>query len=146
MKAIIRPVKQEDELPLRRLIMKFLKETEQGGGDFLPTLDNAAAFTAQALEGTRVGDPCVVAEEDGKLVGFMIARGIFMPGMQLRHKSIRSWGTYVLPSHRSQGIGISLLMIVGRMAKWAGYERFVGMTKGNDYEDHALGIANRVPG
>jgi GNAT superfamily N-acetyltransferase len=146
MSVVFRPMKPEDAQPVRKLIMKFLKETYADGADFPATLENSAAFTAYALAGAAEGDPCIVADEDGKLVGFIIARGVTMPGMTMRYKTLRSWGTYVLPEYRSKGYGISMLVIVGRMAKWAGYERFVGLTRGNNYEEHALYVANKVPG
>ncbi len=139
-------MRPEDEVPLRRLVMKYLKETYDAGGDFPPTLENAAAFAQYGIEGAAAGDPCLVADVDGKLVGFLNARGIHFPGMTTRHKTIRTWGTFMLPDYRSKGVAGMLLIVAGRMAKQAGYSRVLGMTHGSDYQEHALSIANRFPG
>lgn len=145
---LIRFMRSDDELPVRRLVMRYLKETFEQGGDFPPTLENAAAFTAQAIDGGAVGDPCLVATDGpaGAVVGFVAARGIHFPGMTTRHKTVRSWGTYVLPEHRSKGVAVSLFITAGRVARVAGYTRFLGMTHGSGYEQHALGVVDRIPG
>lgn len=135
-----------DERALRRLAMNYLKDTYAGGGDYPPTLENAATMTAHALEGAAMGDPCLVAADDDKVVGFIVARGVEFPGMTARHKTIRSWGTYVVPEHRGGGTAASLFIVAGRLARIKGYTRFMGMTFGTDYEAHALGSVNRIPG
>lgn len=145
---LIRFMRSEDERDVRRLVMRYLKETFDAGGDFPPTLENAAAFTQQAIDGAAVGDPCLVATDGpaGPAVGFVAARGIHFPGMTVRHKTVRSWGTFVLPEHRSKGVAVSLFITAGRVARMAGYDRFIGMTHGSDYENHAIGVVARIPG
>jgi GNAT superfamily N-acetyltransferase len=142
----VRMIQSGDGEQLWQLVMAYLKETWGQGGDFPPTLSNATAFTVYAIEGAAAGDPCLVAEDDGKLIGFCFARGIEMPTMETRHRSIRSWGTYIAPEYRSKGVGVSLFIVAGRMARIAGYTRFIGMTVGTDYEKHALGVVDRIPG
>ena len=143
----VRMIGKGDGEQLWQLVMAYLKETYGAGGDFPPTLNNATAFTVFAIEGAAVGDPCLVAEADGELIGFCFARGIEMlPGMEARHRSIRSWGTYIVPAWRAKGVGVSLFIVAGRMARLAGYTRFIGMTMGSDYEKHAVGVVDRIPG
>src|SRR5438046_1162334 len=111
----VRMIQQGDGEQLWALVMAYLRETYGAGGDFPPTLNNATAFTVFAIEGAAVGDPCLVAEADGKLIGFCFARGIeVMPGMEMRHRSIRSWGTYIVPDQRAHGVGVSLFIVAGR--------------------------------
>lgn len=142
----IRKMRPDDERALQKLCMRYLRDTYAGGGDFPPTLENAAVMTAHALEGAAVGDPCILAEDAGTVVGFVIARGVEFPGMTSRHKTIRSWGTYVKPEYRSQGTAVSMFIIAGRLARIVGYTRFMGFTHGTDYEQHAIGVVNRIPG
>lgn len=143
---IVKFINQVDPRAVRRLMLAYLRETHDQGGDFPPTLENAAAFVQHALEGVEAGDPCLAIEADGKVVGFHVARGVHFPGMTTRHKTIRSWGTYVLPEYRSRGYAVTLLIVSGRMAKVRGYTRFLGMTHGTAYEKHALGVVDRLPG
>jgi len=142
----IRLMKAEDERPLRKLVIRYLKETFDGGGDILPTLENAAGSVKYALDGAAVGDPCIVAEDDDKIVGYIICRGVSFPGITTRYKTIRSWGTYIKPEYRRQGTAIVLLTAACRLARFAGYDRFMGFTFGTDYEKHASGLVNRVSG
>jgi GNAT superfamily N-acetyltransferase len=142
----IRTITTGDGHQLWSLVLEYLKETYADGGEFPPTLENATRFALFGIEGAASGDPCIVAEEDGKLVGFVFARGIDLGGMESRHKTIRSWGTYIEPAYRSKGIAVSLFIVAGRLARIAGYTRFLGMTIGTGYEEHALGVVNRIPG
>lgn len=142
----IRVIQKGDGDQLWNLVMAYLKETYEGGADFLPTLTNATTFTLFALEGAAVGDPCLVAEDNDRLIGFCLARGIDFYGCEMRHKTIRTHGTYVLPEYREKDVAQALLLTAGHMAKLAGYDRFMGMTVGHDYEKHALGVGRRFPG
>lgn len=142
----IRLIKQGDGEQLWQLIMAYLKETDANDGDFLPTLENATAFTIFAIQGAAVGDPCVVAEDNGKLVGFCLIRGIEMPGFQLRRRAARTWGTYVLPSHRQSGIAGKMVLVTARMSKMIGYECYIGMVMNSAHADHMLRLVERYPG
>lgn len=142
----IRSITAGDGPQLWALVMEYLTATYADGGEFPPTLQNATLFSLFGIEGAAAGDPCIVAEADGKLVGFVFARGIDLGGMESRHKTIRSWGTYITPEYRSKGIAVSLFIVAGRLARLAGYTRFLGMTIGTGYEEHALGVVNRIPG
>jgi L-amino acid N-acyltransferase YncA len=146
LKMIVRYVKPEDAKPLRRLVMHYLRDTYAEGGDFPPTLDNAAAFTKHAVDGAKEGDPCIVGELDGKIIGFVMARGLHFPGMQTRDNTIRSWGSYVEPEYRRHGYGITLYMMMARLARAAGYTRLLGMTHGTNYEENTLRAIKTITG
>lgn len=145
---LIRFMRSDDTPVVQLLLMCYLKETYDGGGDFPPTMENAEAFANIALEGAGLQDPCLVATDgpQGAIVGFVIARGIDTGGMTTRCKTIRSWGTYVVPEFRTKGVAVSLFITAGRIARIAGYDRFIGMTHGSEYENHAMGVVNRIPG
>src|SRR6266481_6047120 len=97
----LRMIKPTDEVALRRLVLKYIQATFDEGGDFAPTLDNAAGFTTLYIEGAQLNDPCIVAVDDEKIIGFHVARGIDMPyGLTPTKRTVRSWGTYVLPAYR----------------------------------------------
>lgn len=143
----IRFVRADDERQTKRLIVRYLKETFEQGGDFPPTLENAQAFFDHAVEGAECGDPCLVAEGDeGRILGFVMARGLDFPGMQTRDHTIRSWGSYVLPEHRGERIAIKLFMVMGRVAKNKGYTRILGMTHGTGHADNAMKVAKSIVG
>lgn len=144
---VIRFMKPEDERGIRRIVMKYLRETYEQGGDFPPTLENAAAFTQHGIQGAAEGDPCIVAVEDnGKIVGFVMARGVFFPGMETRDITIRSWGSYVLPECRGKRYAIQLFMVMGRLAKQKGYTRLLGFTHGTDYAENAIRVVKSIAG
>jgi predicted N-acetyltransferase YhbS len=143
---IIRLMKPEDARPLRTLVMRYLRDTFNQGGDFPPTLENATNFVQHGIQGAAEGDPCLVAEDDGKLVGFVMARGVFFPGMTTRDNTIRSWGSFVLPEYRGQKIAIKLFMVLGRLARQKGYTRVLGFTHGTDYAENGLRVIKAIAG
>lgn len=142
----IRFVQPSDERQVKRLIMRYLKDTYSQGGDFPATLENAQAFFDHAVEGAQCGDPCLVAEDDGKIAGFVMARGVLFPGMQTRDITLRSWGTFVLPEYRGQRVAIKLFMVMGRVAKNKGYTRILGFTHGTGYEEKAMMVVKSLVG
>lgn len=138
MAMVIRLARPDDEKFLRRLIMRYLKETFEQGGDFPATLENAAAFTQYAIQGAAEGDPCLVADVDGVVVGFVVARGVNFPGLTTRDRTVRSWGSYVHPDHRRHSYAVKLFVVAARLAAAAGYTRFLGITHGSNYEENGL--------
>lgn len=142
----IRFVQPSDERQVKRLIIRYLKDTYAQGGDFPATLENAQAFFDHAVEGTQCGDPCLVAEDESKIIGFVMARGVHFPGMQTRDKTLRSWGTYTIPEVRGQRVAIRLFMVMGRIAKNRGYTRILGFTHGTGYEGKAMQVLKSIVG
>ena len=143
----IRFIQASDERPVKRLMLRYLKDTFAEGGDFPPTLENAQAFFDHAVEGADCGDPCLVATTDDDVpIGYVMARGVPFPGMHTRDVTLRSWGTYVLPEHRGSRIAIKLFMVMGRIAKNRGYTRVLGFTHGTGYEEHAFKVIKSLVG
>lgn len=149
----IRFIQQSDERQLKRLVFKYLQETYEKGGDFLPTLDNAQAFFDFGLKGAECGDPCLVAvhdtdivKDEPKLLGFIGTQSLLFPGMQTRDQSIRSWGSYVLPEYRDQYVAVKLFMVMGRIAKNKGYTRVLSSTHGTGYSERAMRVVKKVAG
>ncbi len=142
----IRFVQKSDERQVKRLIIRYLRDTFEHGGDFPPTLENAQAFFDRAVEGAECGDPCLVAVKDDAVVGFVMALGVLFPGMQTRDVTLRSWGTYVLPECRGERIAIKLFMVMGRVAKNKGYTRVLGSTHGSGYEENAMKVIKSLVG
>jgi len=143
---MIRFMEPRDERQTKRLILHYLKETYLAGGDFPPTLENAQAFFDHAAEGAQVGDPCLVAEVDGRIAGYVMARGVLFPGMETRDVTLRSWGTYVDPAYRGHRFAIKLFMVMGRIAKHKGYTRVLGFTHGTGYEEKAFKVIKSIVG
>lgn len=144
---VIRLVRPDDARAVRKLVMRYLKETYDQGGDFPPTLDNAAAFTQHAIVGAQELDPCLVAvDEDGTIAGFCVGRGVHFPGMQTRDKTLRSWGTYVKPEYRQRHVALQLFMVLGRVARYQGYTRVMGFTHGTGYAENAQKVIKSIVG
>lgn len=143
---MIRFIEPRDERAAKRLIIRYLRETYDAGGDFPPTLENAQAFFDHAVEGAQCGDPCLVAEHDGHVVGYVMARGVLFPGMQTRDVTLRSWGTYVDAAYRGHRFAIKLFMVMGRIAKHKGYTRVLGFTHGTGYEEKAFKVIKSIVG
>ena len=154
----IRFVQKSDERQVKRMILRYLKDTFVQGGDFPATLENAQAFFDYAVEGAECGDPCLVAVDDVNLeahpkdgltpqiIAFVMARGVLFPGMTTRDVTLRSWGTYVDPAYRGQRAAIKLFMVMGRVAKNKGYTRVLGATHGSGYEDNAMKVIKSLVG
>lgn len=146
----IRFVQPKDERQAKKMLIRYLKETYEKGGDFPPTLENAAAFFDFALQGVAVGDPCLVAvhptdtdKGEPKLAGFVGTQGVHFPGMTTRDNTIRSWGTFVLPEYRTTHIAAKLFMVMGRVAKNKGYTRVMSSTRDSE---HAMRVINKIAG
>ncbi len=133
MDLAIRLASRADEIPLRRLVFKYLQETYNQGGDFPATLENAAVFTELAIQGAEEYDPCLVVTDAGKLVGFAMARGTDIPGTTTRQRTVRTWGTYLRPDYRRLELGFAMWLVIGRVARQAGYTRFMAFQFNHEY-------------
>lgn len=142
----IRFVEPGDCRQMKKLIIRYLRDTYAEGGDFPPTLENAAAFFDAALEGAQCGDPCLVGHVGETIAGFVMMKGVHFPGMETRDSTLRSWGTYTHPDYRGQRLAIRLFMVAGRMAKNKGYTRVLGFTHGTGYEEKAMMVVKSLVG
>lgn len=109
-----------DTMWLKVAIRDFLAEA---GGDLLASAANVDRVLSSGIGFSRAGDPCSVAVEDGRLLGFLYWYGLTEP--QLRWKTLFANGSYVLPSARNRGVGTIMRSLGLQVAKEAGYERIV---------------------
>lgn len=79
---------------------------------------------------TQVNACCLVAEEDGKLVGYLAAGSKQISYRKSTYIELENMG--VLPGYRSMGIGTKLIQSLLTWAKTHGYKRaFVNAYFGN---------------
>lgn len=122
----IRPWQPTDWRGLRPLVKAFLTEHYAAGGDFRPTRQNTEAFLRRGVQGAAAGDPCVVAIEGGKIVGFTLWVGLPDFGLETRERVCSGLGTYVVKECRRQGWSRRIREAAIELAKTAGYTRLDG--------------------
>ena len=115
--AVIRPARPGDVADILRLI-KALAEYEKLSHEVVAT----EAALAQALFGPRPAAEVLLAEEDGRSVGFALFFQNFStflgkPGIYLED-------LFVEPAFRGRGIGRDLLRAIARLAVERGCGRF----------------------
>jgi L-amino acid N-acyltransferase YncA len=143
--ATIRIMRTDDLRTLRQMVLGYLKETYAGGGEYPPTLENAAVFLKYGMDGAACGDPCLVAvDEHDRPVGYCIVRSADIPGTTSRNRTARSWGTYVCPGFRNTSLATALFRVACRMAQAAGYTRLIAMTYGTAYEEHTEAVLRHL--
>lgn len=112
---------------LRPLMAAFLEEHCRAGGDFLPTRRNVEAFIRRGVKAAAQGDPCLLAIQDGKIVGFCLWAGIDAGDLDLRDRICQGLGTYVVPTARRQGWSKRIRARALEVAAEAGYTRVDGV-------------------
>jgi GNAT superfamily N-acetyltransferase len=117
----IRHPKQSDEAELAFL----LKDHERHYGQ--PVADGAgAAGAAFLVDPPSGGTLCLVAEQDGRLVGFAILNPYF-PGPRLTH-GLYLKELYVTDRARSKGVGEKLIEAIRTLARKHGATRVLWTT------------------
>lgn len=117
----IRPARNDDQEALAHL----LEEHEHHYGN--PVSHGAGAPGASFLISPPHGGPvCLVAEQDGKLVGFAILNPYF-PGPNLSHGLFLK-ELYVAAHARSDGVGERLIDGVRTLARQRGVTRVIWTT------------------
>lgn len=127
----IREWQPSDWKMLRPLMRQFLEEHCRQGGDFLPSRNNIEQFIRRGVKGAGKGDPCLVAIEGGKVIGFCLWTGIPDTGLDLRENVCQGLGTFVLPEYRRQGWSTKLRAEGMNVAALAGYDRVDGVALAN---------------
>jgi GNAT superfamily N-acetyltransferase len=117
----IRHAKQDDEADLAWL----LEDHERHYGN---TVDSGAGVAGAAwlLSQPPGGTLCLVAERDGKLVGFAILNPYF-PGPRLSH-GLYLKELYVTDAARSRGVGEKLIEAIRGLARTRGATRVLWTT------------------
>lgn len=112
--------------PLRRLVMAFLVEHYNDGGDFKPTRKNVELLIRRGMQAATKGDPVLIAYEAGEPIAFGMYLGIETP-LELRERILHGLGTYVIPKARRAGWGKRLRTVGFEMGARAGYTRSDGI-------------------
>lgn len=107
---------------LRPGVRAFLEEQD---GDIVAFPCNVGHLVRQGIKAAGAGDPCILAQEDGKLVGFCIWMGV-QTRLVLKEKVCSALGTYVSPGFRRQGWSKRLREFAAEKAREAGYARVDG--------------------
>lgn len=121
------PWSPKDWKQLRPLMRAFLDEHCKSGGDFLPTRNNVEAFIRRGVRSAASGDPCLIAIQNGKPIGFCLWTGIDVQGIDMREKVCQGLGTYIIPEERRKGWSQKIRSEAFEFAKRAGYARCDGV-------------------
>jgi GNAT superfamily N-acetyltransferase len=114
----ITPWEATDRAVLEPLVRDYLATD----GDFLPDDHNVGAFTDLGMQWAEAGEPCLVAREDGEIVGFTLWGPVRSP-LHLKAKICHGLIHYVLPSHRRRRVATELAARAYAMARTKGYQR-----------------------
>jgi GNAT superfamily N-acetyltransferase len=116
----------QDADAIRPRMRDFLAAQYADGGDFKPTDRNVDSFVSAGIEAAKVGDPCVVAYEDEKLVGWCMWIGVRTP-FDTRERSVFAFSDYVLPEFQRRGWSKRLRAFAKAVGRAGGYTRCDGM-------------------
>ncbi len=104
--------------------------------DELGSLFDMKSFREKRFENLKtLREICVVAEEDGKLVGEIniMTENANIPAAVIPNKRIYLFGLRVLPEYRRMGIGTALVAFAVNTAVERGiFEFTIGVEKGNE--------------
>lgn len=124
---MIRPWTESDRPTLEPLILAYLAENYSVGGDLRPTEKNADLLFKCGVAANTVGDPTLLLEKDGTVIGFCLWVGMPNRELDLREKSVAALGTYIVPGFRRQGFSKELRREAIKVAKDRGYTRVDGI-------------------
>ena len=68
---IIRGWKETDRPVLVRMILDCLTDNYTAGAEMLPTEKNAQIFATLGILAADKGEPCFVAEDEGRIIGYV---------------------------------------------------------------------------
>ena len=133
----IRAWTPKDWVPLRPLMRAFLKQDVANGGDLPPVRQNVEELIRRGVQGAHRREPFLVAQDEGRIVGFICVSGVSAGPYELRGKPAQATGLYVLPHLRKQGWARKLYEAALLHARGLGYDRVTGITRTkNAYEFH----------
>lgn len=112
---------------LRSVVRDFLREDRAAGGELEPTRANTEECVRQGVRAANAGDPCVLIQERGRIVGFIAWAGVQSP-FDIP-PTCAAFGLYVRPNRRRQGLVKQLHAEAVRMASSRGYKHVVGITR-----------------
>jgi hypothetical protein len=117
---MIRLWQQKDVIQLRHLIKAFLENQAKYGSRILPSENNIRYYLQVGYFQIEEGDPHLVFEEDGKILGF-IQLGRVLTQLEIRGKTAELFTMYTIPEARGRFINIQLIRDMGIMAVNRGY-------------------------
>ena len=124
----IRGWEEKDREQLMPMVQATLQENFDTTADMLPSTYNSKVLIDLGMARVQFGDPCLVAEEDGVLLGYVQWCGIPDPlGLGWRMQTVHGFGTFVLPDHRRKGISTKLRDLAEEIAKAVGYQQVTGV-------------------
>lgn len=144
MRYVIRRWTEEDAPALVPLVYDYLQSTFDDGGDLLPSRENVERFVRMGVAAAAKGDPTLLAESDGQLLGFHLCFDVDL-GFETREKVLQSAAGYVIPEARDGEISQHLMSMSLSIAKDRGYTRLDGsvLTEANYKKMKRLGYETR---
>lgn len=129
---IVRPWVAIDHDAVCAMITSCLEETAAQGADFAPTPRSVEALWALGLGWATAGDPTLVFEDAGELLGYTLWGELASP-CDLRSHTCAALGTYVVPKARRRGVSAKLRNAAFEVADARWYQRVLGSvyTKAN---------------
>lgn len=125
--VVIRPARLDDASDLWPMVDAYLREIKQYGSEIEPTQRTLEFFVAAAIgEDVIANTVCFVAESEGGLEGFVMATEFDLPYDHDMGKFAHSWGTYVRPDSRGQGLSSSLRHELRCALRKQGFNTIVG--------------------
>jgi len=117
-----------DAPALRPLIADCLAVNRDAGADMEPTEKNVTALLTLGLLWASQGEPTLVAERDGQLIGYILWGRCPNPlDLDLRDRLCSGLGTYVVPVERRRHVASALRLQAMEMARARGYARVQGV-------------------
>jgi GNAT superfamily N-acetyltransferase len=110
---------------LWQLIYDYLKETYEAGYDVPPTGQNVLVMLNMGMVAVQEGDPVIVAEAVGELLGKVIGWTFWKSagnGILTRGRTLVGMGTYVVPYMRRHGVARQMHEEAIKVARAGGYE------------------------
>ena len=141
---IIRRAKLEDEIGITRLTLSMLESC----GDSTSMLWDATKQNAEVFWLTTIapainsGDPIIVCEDNGNLVGLLVWVSVVSELFTFRHKYMFGYFTYVDIQHRGLGYSVAMRNKAIEIAKQVGIDRVIGSL--DDGNGAGIGSAKRL--
>lgn len=111
-----------DSISLRKLIRAFIIDQNKLGSDIAPSEENVTTFLNIGFHQSGQGQPHLVFEEKGKILGFS-QMGEALYSIKFRAKTAEFFSIYVVPEERHKFVSIELIRRGGEILASLGFER-----------------------
>jgi len=120
---------EKDRGALIPMVEDCLAINQAAGAEMRPTVKNASVLVEMGLRAAAANQPCLVAQlPDGTLVGYTL--WCELPnalGLDFTSRILHGLGTYVVPTHRREGVSDALRDHAEQIAARLGYDKIVGI-------------------